>query len=592
MAARGFAPEPSPWNKPIASVHIFNEDVFAEKNRFLQFFNHFHVTTREYAIRQELVIGVGEYWDQARVEETARRLRDPLWSSVVVVVPVISGTPGAVDMLVVTRDIWSLRLNTQYTIQQGTLTNLSFSFSENNFLGTRSLVALGMTMDQGSIRTGPIFLDKNLMGSKAELSARFDVIFNREDLLGIAECPVFSSSDEVGCHSAGNPANGRKLTYEGTQSSISLSRPLFSLASKWGVGTSFSHRYAIDRRFRGLGLFPVDCSTGECVLPRDDNGRVPSVLEASQLTADATLLGVQYEMRRWAVDASAVRQWGKRWKHQLSFGHSVASQKPKPLDTFPGNALEREAFIRDILPRTELTSTPFVSYGFFQPTFKTLRNVDTFELAEDARLGLTAEVSAAVGLEALGSDANFQRASWSASYGLPWGRDGLVRPSLGMSIRYQDIDKDGDHEFIDNSFSTSVRVITPTYKWARLVSLTTLATRWNDAANGFFSIGSDSGLRGFLINEFSGQRLLRSQLELRSIPVPFWVVRLGAVLFYDAGGATDTFKEFQLHQDAGLGFRMLIPQTARELFRFDFAIPLDGNAAGKVRFIAGFESAF
>jgi len=34
-------------------------------------------------------------------------------------VPVKSAEPGKVDVLVVTRDIWSLRLNTQYTFQEG-----------------------------------------------------------------------------------------------------------------------------------------------------------------------------------------------------------------------------------------------------------------------------------------------------------------------------------------------------------------------------------------------------------------------------------------------------------------------------------------
>jgi hypothetical protein len=40
---------------------------------------------------------------------------------------------------------------------------------------------------------------------------------------------------------------------------------------------------------------------------------------------------------------------------------------------------------------------------------------------------------------------------------------------------------------------------------------------------------------------------------------------------------------------------MLIPQTSRELFRFDLAIPVtDGvrTRAGSPAFIAGFESAF
>ncbi len=144
-----------------------------------------------------------------------------------------------------------------------------------------------------------------------------------------------------------------------------------------------------------------------------------------------------------------------------------------------------------------------------------------------------------------------------------------------------------------------IGVVTPPSKWAGLVGETTIATRWNDIGNRFFAIGSDNGLRGFLINEFSGtrtgDRLIRTQVELRTTPRPLWVVRYGGVLFYEVGGVGDTFdgnSKIQLHHDVGAGFRMLIPQTARDLFRFDFAIPLDGNNAGKLRFIAGFESAF
>jgi len=71
-----------------------------------------------------------------------------------------------------------------------------------------------------------------------------------------------------------------------------------------------------------------------------------------------------------------------------------------------------------------------------------------------------------------------------------------------------------------------------------------------------------------------------------------WVLRLGAVAFYDLGGAADTLAALPLHQDAGLGFRMLIPQTSAQLLKFDFAIPLDGINRGKVRFIGGFGSEF
>ncbi|MBA2544151.1 MAG: hypothetical protein H0V17_31190 [Deltaproteobacteria bacterium] len=594
IAARGYTIEPAPWGKVIGAVRVYNEDVFAEKFGLLEFFNHFHVTTKEYAIAQEVVIGAGEVWDQARIDETARRLRDPLWTSVVVVIPVKSYAAARfdkVDMLVVTRDIWSLRLNTQYTFQQGSLTNLSIALSENNFLGTRSVFAAGFAMDQGAIATGPIFLDKNLLGLKIDFRARFDFILNRqnvEEKLGFSEGPpTISESDTPG------------FNREGTQSSFSLNKPLFSLASQWGAGLSFSHRYAIDRRFRGLGLLPVDCSTGECLFPIDGNGRFQSQLDFARNAADAQLIGVQYEMRRWDVTASGIRQWGTKVKQQLSVGYSVDNTDPKLLDSFPGDATERTAFIRDVLPRNEVTSTPFVSYGFFVPRFKTFRNVSTFELAEDARLGPAFDVSYSVGLKLLGSDFNFQRGSWAAAWGFQWCRDGLVRPSIGMSTRYQDNDGDGDREFIDNTATLGIRVVTPTYKWARIVGESTFATRWRDAGNRFFSIGSENGLRGFLINEFSGtrtgDRLFRTQVELRTTPRPLWVLRVGGVVFYEVGGVGDTLAgadKIQLHHDIGVGFRMLIPQTARDLFRFDFAVPLDGNAAGSVRFIAGFESAF
>jgi hypothetical protein len=66
-------------------------------------------------------------------------------------------------------------------------------------------------------------------------------------------------------------------------------------------------------------------------------------------------------------------------------------------------------------------------------------------------------------------------------------------------------------------------------------------------------------------------------------------------LFYDVGGAEDTFARMTIHSNVGYGFRMLVPQTSRELFRFDLAIPLDDGVRtrrGSPHFIAGFQSAF
>jgi hypothetical protein len=58
------------------------------------------------------------------------------------------------------------------------------------------------------------------------------------------------------------------------------------------------------------------------------------------------------------------------------------------------------------------------------------------------------------------------------------------------------------------------------------------------------------------------------------------------------GGANDALRTLPLHQDAGLGLRLLIPQTSAQLLKFDFAVPFDGVNRGKLRFLAGFGSEF
>jgi hypothetical protein len=544
LAARGHVVDPRPWGKVIGRLHVYNEEVFAEGTALLKFFNHFHITTKESAISSEAVFGPGEVWDQQRIEETARRLRDPLWTSVVAIVPVQSASPGTVDALIVTRDIWSLRFNTQYTYQQGRLTNLVTSLSENNFLGHRDVLAAGLTMDQGSLAIGPLFIDKNLLGRHLDFRARVDGILARDDL-----------------------TQRSAVEWEGTQSTFTLSRPLWSLATKWAAGVAFSHRFAIDRQFLGTQLRTFD--------------------HVDPMTMAVTRFEHEWEMRRWAATASATRQWGTEVKHRISFGHSVESQRPTLLTETPGDPAAKAAFIANVLPRSEVTSVPFIEYGLFTPRYRTLRNITTFDLAEDARIGPELEVTLGFGLELLGSDANFQRLGATAGWTFPWSRDGFVRVAAAFGSRLQ------DGELIDNTATGLVRFATPAIaRTIRLLAQSTLSTRWDDRQNRFYVIGSDTGLRGYGINEFSGDRVFGMQLEARTLPYPVWVLRLGAVVFYDLGGAEDSLSRLELHQDAGIGLRMLVPQTSAQLLKFDFAIPFDGPGRGSLRFLAGFGSEF
>ena len=163
----------------------------------------------------------------------------------------------------------------------------------------------------------------------------------------------------------------------------------------------------------------------------------------------------------------------------------------------------------------------------------------------------------------------------------------FVRIAAGLGSRRE------HGELIDNSATGVVRAAAPAVAGSvRFLAQASLSTHWNDTQNRDLKIGSDTGLRGYGINEFDGQRLFNLQLEARTLPYSLWVLRVGGVAFYDLGGAASSLQQLALHQDAGLGLRMLIPQTSAQLFKFDFAIPFDGVNRGRVHFLAGFGSEF
>ncbi|MEP6863311.1 MAG: hypothetical protein ABJE66_21985 [Deltaproteobacteria bacterium] len=572
LERRGLEVEPEPWGKVIQEVLVENEDVFAESN-WLQFFNIFHYTTRETRVREELTIEKGEVWDQARVEESARRLHDPLYSSVVALIPVRSSVANAVKLLVITRDIWSLRLNTQYTFQQAALTNLSFSLSENNFLGTRDVFAAAVVMDPGAIAVGPLFIDKDFLGKHLDLRVRLDDVLTRK------VTKFFSPVTNMQTFVPGAPQGLQDGTLhsEGSDATVSISKPLWSLASEWGWASSFAYRNAINRSFNGQ-MDPYD-------LYVDPDSGVP----------------FEYRSRTWSVGAGVTHQWGTTYKHQLGFGYTVSSLHTSVLDNYTANidAASLALFEQDVFPRNEVISQPSVSYTVFQPRYTTVRNVSTYDLAEDVQLGPSFSASLAQGLTALGGDLNFTRPTITAGYIWRWLQDGFIHPSVGSSLRFQ-AGAPHDWTTIDNSASASLRLATPTIAWFRIVVQGEVDTQWHNTQNGYYAIGSDSGLRGYNVNEFrsprnDSSRLVKTQAELRMSPLALWVLRLGGVAFYEVGGAADSLHQLKLYNDVGVGARMLVPHLSRELFRLDVAFPLQdapNNPAFHPHIMLGFDSYF
>jgi hypothetical protein len=536
ISSRGLEIDPEPTGKRIGAIHVVNLDVFSKREGFLQLLNVFHRTTRESVIEREVLPRPGELWDQERIDETKRRLRDSLFTTLVVVVPVKAPKPGEVDVLVVTRDIWSLRLNSQFEYQEEQLTRLSLSVAENNLLGYRKHVAFVFDMDQGAFSLGPNYVDKNIAGSHLRLTSSWNLLFSRAT-----------------------------REREGSSSSTSFSYPLWSLDQKWGASVVASHFDSTVRSFVGTGLRTYD---------NPDTDEVEAV-------------PWQYRFRSVDLATSGFRSFGHKVKHQISFGHQLRIRRPSLIDDFNQDAPTTTAFIRDVFPRSERSSALVAGYSLFTPRYVVYRNVNSFDLAEDSRVGPDLSVNLGLAMKVIGSERNFATGSLSAGWTVSFGGDGFARIGAGTAGRFE------DDRLIDRQLSLSTRAASPRISFFRIVGRAEWAGIFKGESNQAFIVGGDSGLRGYQIGAFRGLIRVRANLELRSMPVRVLFTRLGGLLFWDVGHAADSADELSLHHDVGFGARLLVPQLQPAVFRFDWAFPLNGPTAGLPgRFIAGVSQAF
>jgi len=522
----GLEIDPAPEGKVLRRIHVMNQRVFGPRDgALLQWFNVFHRTTRVDQIEREVILRPGQPWDESKVEETARKLRDPIFTTLVIVVPVKSPEPGTVDLLVVTRDVWSLRFNSSFEIQERKLIDLQLSISENNFLGWRKHIAAVFLMDQGDYFIGPYYDDPNVAGTKLELRTHVGPIFGRE-------------SHEL----------------EGSRSSTRFQYPFWSLDTPWSAGITAGHLDHVVREFVGTDLRKWDW---DGTLPADQ--AVPW----------------EYRHRIVEVESFIARSYGKRVINRFTLGHDLRISRPSTLPDFPGDETVREAFIDQVLPRSERTSLLFLRYNVFTPRYVAYRDITTYDLSEDQRLGPDFTVELGSALRVLGSESNHLRGTAALSWMFDYCRDGFAKVGASVTGRLEA----GD--LIDNRVDASAQLATPRQlDLFRLVARATISARIDETQNRFFTLGGTNGMRGFPISWFDGQISVVGNLEVRSMPLQIWFTRVGGLVFWDVGHAADHLDDLRLHHDIGIGGRMLIPQLSPLVYRLDWAIPLNGESAG------------
>ncbi len=548
LAARGLAIDPAPAGKTVGSIYVVNLDVFQPRDgRLLEWFNHFHRTTREEHIRRESLLVPGMAYDPALADETMRNLRnrntysqyDPTWSSIVAVVPVKAAAPGTVDVLIVTRDVWSLRLNSDYNYQPGYLITLNASLAENNFLGWRKQVSVEFIMRQGDMWLGPTYLDPNVLGTHLRFTTAFYEDWSRK----------------IGEIAAGS--------HEGFSDWQRLEYPFYSLSQHWGGFVDGSYTTSVTRNIAGSGGTPAvlerfNPNTGQCVIPGGPSD------PGSTLTGDC-----DYRYRVGAFTTGLTRSFQRAWLIQrVTVGNEVGLVRSSFLPDFPADLDLRDAFTRTYFRSSERTSGLYAQYDAFTPRYRTYHDLDTYDLGEDQRLGPSVTLRFGRATTLLGSEADFYRFKAEAHVNLAF-FDGFQ--TVGASWEGRDY-SDG---LRDQLFKAQLYAATPVLgRSLRVVVSGTAGFVADNVHRLRVYVGGLEGLRGYPVNTFQGYDWYLAHLELRSMALPLSSLRLGGLVFVDAGHAADTAQALMLFGDAGAGLRLLVPQLNAEVLRCDWAFPL------------------
>ena len=525
----GLAREPNPEGKRIEAVYVASEDIISPSDPWPQLANAIHVRTKENTVRLQLLFAVGEPYSASLAAETERNLRTLFIFAVARVVPVRGSQPDSVGVLVVTKDLWSLRLGLSYSLVGSLLQFLELQPVEQNFLGMDKTLQLDFLYKLDTLTFGQLFYDPRLFGSRLELLEQVDVLFNR-------------GTDQA----------------EGSYGQLQVDRPLFSLATQWGFSVAGSWDIEHTRNYRGadIWLLPYPNATAPVA-------QIPYVYDTHVLGA----LGL------------VTRSFGHDFKTNVSAGIGGHIRRY----TVPYNALytddERAWLAANDLPYSETATYLTATVQAFQAKYSVLRNIDTFALSEDVQLGPFTYGALRWSNPAWGSPIRFVEAGVSGGYRAYWADD-LITVSVAATARYMPgVSEAGVvGPWVNERVAMELRNYAPNFGgWGRWVVRALADYRRNDLNHGFDFLGGDVGLRGLAADQFVGTREVLFNVEYRTRPLEFHTVYTGLVLFWDTGddaglASSSNAPIFGL----GVGIRILFPQINVQTIRIDFGYAING----------------
>lgn len=528
--------DPKPDGKILEGIDVMTLEVIEVDDPAPRFLNVLHTTTRGDVLRREVLVRVGEKYRQYPIDETVRNLRSFQQLSLVVAVPVKGTAEDRVRLLLVTKDVWSLRPNFDMKLSNGGLDVLRFEPTERNIAGT---------LDSAVTRFE--LLPKTLTLGAAYIAPRFSHL----RLYSLVEGNIILNRD------TGAP--------EGTAGRVVVSSPQYSVDTRtaWTLETRWYDAYL--RRYVGA----------------------KEVTFETDLTPGPDGISSKVHARDFVETATFVRSFGRAHKVDLSFGAEASLHKTRGLDPSAYDPRIVAEFAAR-LPVPDSRVAPWMQLRAYEGRFLRVHDVDLLGFEEDYRIGYDLWVRMYPVTRALGSTRNFLGVAGAAQYVLPLA-DGFARTTVEAQTELT-----ADGAPIPTLYAAAnAQLVTPRIGgFARVVLDGMAIARPYNYRGARSGLGGEGRLRGYPTNAFLGENLVVYNIELRTAPLELASLQIGAAAFLDIG---DTFDRNDIHlkSSVGFGLRGLVPQLDRKVMRVDIAFPMiRGVGQGPVGFFVAFEQAF
>ena len=380
----------------------------------------------------------------------------------------------------------------------------------------------------GETTYGMSLTDSNVIGHGKEMSVSWNKGIDRTRFGLDYRDPAFNSAMWNTHIAYGNNSDGydRRLQFR---------RPFFSFATPWAADISFQGFRQTDKLY--------------------EDGFVSSSFEQKH---DEAVLAYGR-----AIDISDIRA------NRLTAGLHLTDDEYATVATHPDEVLPERRTFRYVFVRLEHAQNDFLKLNFVNKDIR----------FEDFDLGAQYGVELGVSPKAFGVDATTAFASLSVSNGWRLGDRSFVMPSFSIESRFDG----GPQNAIGESAISFVRRGGNVHPQATVARVAYISGWRTDPEVQFFADGL-TGLRAYRVHSFAGTRAYVMNLEQR-----FYLGREllqlftpGAVAFIDAGNAADPGNGNlrTIYTDVGVGIRIGLPRTPKNLLRIDFGYALRSDPLG------------